>query len=107
LLVVEVRNRALLVLKDLRAPLKEIVAGQQNLPPVAGGIIILLDDGQHGVNGDAVPTTTQRLGNVAGQTEAELLHAGSAQVCHWFRFSRRMAQTELDSRKPGRKPGDR
>ena len=76
--MVEVRNCALLVLKDLRALLKEIVAGQQNLPPVVGWVVILLDDRQHGVDGDAVSTTTQRLGNVAAQTEAELLRAGSA-----------------------------
>ena len=80
LLVVEVRNCAPLVLKDLRALLKEIVAGQQNLPPVVAWVVILLDDRQHGVDGDAVSTTTQRLGNVAAQTEAELLRAGSAQI---------------------------
>ena len=78
LLVVEVGNCALLVLKDLRALLKEIVAGQQNLPAVVGWVVILLDDRQHGVDGDAVSPTTQRLGNVAAQTEAELLGAGSA-----------------------------
>ena len=85
--MVEVGNCALLVLKDLGALLKEIVAGQQNLPAVVAWVVILLHDRQHGVDGDAVSPTTQRLGNVAAQTEAELLRAGSAQIGRGFGFS--------------------
>jgi hypothetical protein len=45
----------------------------RKLPPVVGWVVILLDDRQHGVDGEAVGPTTQHLGNVAAQTEAELL----------------------------------
>ena len=86
--MVEVRDGVSLVLKDLDALLKEIVAGQQNLPAVVGWVVILLDDRQHGVDGDAVSSTTQRLGNVAAQTEAELLGAGSAQIGRRLQFLR-------------------
>ena len=87
--MVEVGNPVSLVLKDLGTLLKEIVVGQQNLPLVVARVVILLHDRQHGVDGDPVAATTQRLRNVAAQTKAELLRASFAQIAHRLRFLRR------------------
>ena len=84
--MVEVRNPAPLVLKNLDTLLKEIVVGQQNLPPIVAWVGILLHDRQHGVDGDPVSATAQGFGNITAQTEAELLRAGSAQIGRWIRF---------------------
>jgi hypothetical protein len=76
LLVVEVRNGMFFSLEDLSALLEEVIARQQDLSPIVAGvreIIALLDDGEYSVDGNAVAPTSQRLGNVVAEAEAELL----------------------------------
>jgi len=65
--VVEVGNRVLLRLEDLRTLFKEVVLWEQNLPLVVRGVgevIALLDDGENRVDGHPIATTTQCLRNV-------------------------------------------
>ena len=83
LLVIEVWNGVLFCLEDLGALLEEIVARKQDLSTVVAGVGVvaaLFDDGEHGVDGDAVAATAQSFGNVVAEAEAELLRARRAEI---------------------------
>ena len=79
--MVEVWNGVRFGLEDLCALLEEIVARQQDLLAIVaciGVVAALFDDGEDRVDGDAVASAAQRLGNVVAETEAELPGAREA-----------------------------
>ena len=76
--MVEVWNGALFGLEDLCTLLEEIVARQQYLSSVVAGVWVLaalFNDGEHGVDGDAVAAAAQSFGDTVAEAEAELLRA--------------------------------
>ena len=70
-------------LEDLCALLEEIVARQQDLSTVIAGVRVvaaLFDDGEDGVDGDAIAAAAQGFGDIVTEAEAELLRPRGAQI---------------------------
>jgi hypothetical protein len=81
--VVEVRYGVSFRLEDLGALLEEVEARKQNLVFIVDRVRIgraLLDDGQDGVDGDAIASDAEGLGDVAAEPEAELFGTRRAEV---------------------------